>query len=102
MLCLEVDALFGDVEVFLLNAVDELLLKRSFFYAPELLLLENHEKRTVDSLSYRRRQNCDGLIQLLLDSCRLVCAPQGVKQFSVGNVGIFVNSRPTKTQTTNV
>ena len=56
VLCLEVDALFGDVEIFLLNAVDELLSKISFFYAPESLLLENHEKRAVDRLSCRRRQ----------------------------------------------
>ena len=45
---------------------------------------------------------CDRVIQLPLDSCRLLCTPQGVINSMLENAGIFVNFHPLKTQTTNI
>ena len=73
---------FYETRSFLLNAVGKPLSKGRFFHEPKLPF-ENHEERTVGSLRLRPR-HCDGVIQLPLDSCRLVKAPQGVKPFSIG------------------
>ena len=60
------------------------------------------ESSTYAGFTAMSDANYDGVIQLPLDSCRFVCALQGVKQSSVENADIFLNFRPLKIQTINI